>query len=176
LKYLGIPLSDTKLSKGAFTGLCEKVSKRIPPWKGKHTSLGGRLILSNNCLSSLPTYTMGFYSLPLGTHRKLDTIRSRFFWRGAEDNFKYHMVRWNAVCRAKEFGGLGILNTKIFNDCLITKWIWKTYTQSDRLWVRILKARFFKSSGLQGSQFWRRLSVLEKSPQSQALIQMGGNT
>jgi hypothetical protein len=77
------------------------------------------------------------------------------------------MVQWSAVYRPKDYGGLGILNTKIFNDCLMTKWIWKIYNQPDGLWVRILKAKymrhgdFFRSSGLQGSQFWKSIHKIK---------------
>jgi hypothetical protein len=53
----------------------------------------------------------------------MDQVRSRFFWRGAGDEFRYLIVKWDAMCRAKEFGGLDILNTQIFNECLMTKWI-----------------------------------------------------
>jgi hypothetical protein len=88
MKYLGIPLSDMKLGMGAFAGVAEKIAKRVPPWKGKHMSSGARLILSNSCLTSLPMYTMGFYLLPDECHKKMNSIRSRFFWRGAEDKFK----------------------------------------------------------------------------------------
>jgi hypothetical protein len=123
MTYLGIPLSDTKFGMGAFVNLSEKISKRILPWQGKHMSSGGRLILSNSCLATLPTYVIGFYLLPQGNHRKMDSIRSRFFWRGAGDAFKYHMVRWEAVCRPKDLGGLGIINTQIFNECLVVKLI-----------------------------------------------------
>jgi hypothetical protein len=63
------------------------------------------LILSNSYLSSLPIYTMGFYLLSLGTHRKMNNIRSKFFWRRIAEDFKYHMVKWKAVCRLKIFGG-----------------------------------------------------------------------
>jgi hypothetical protein len=105
IKYLGIPISDSKLGMGALADVAEKVAKRVPSWKGKHMSSGGRLILTNTCLTSLPTFTMGFYLLPLGTHKKMDQIRSRFYWRGAGGDFKYHMVKWEAVCRPKEFGG-----------------------------------------------------------------------
>jgi hypothetical protein len=66
MKYLGIPLSDMKLGMGAFAGVAEKITKRVPPWKGKNMSSGARLILSNSCLTSLPTYTMGVRGRGLG--------------------------------------------------------------------------------------------------------------
>jgi hypothetical protein len=126
-------------------------------------SLGPWLILTHSCLTSLPTYTMGFYLLPLGAHRKMDGVTSKFFWSGASGDFKCRMIKWDAVCRPKEFGGLGILNTRIFNECIITKWIWKIYTQHDRLWVRLLTAKYMKNGDFydsraeNGSQFWKRL-------------------
>jgi hypothetical protein len=52
------------------------------------------------------------------------------------------------VCRPKDFGELGILNTQIFNDCLMTKWVWKLYKQKDRLWVRLLIANYMKDGDL----------------------------
>jgi hypothetical protein len=79
IKYLGIPISDVKLGMGALAETPEKIAKRIPPWKGKHMSSKGSLILSNSYLSSLPTYNMGFYLFSLGTHRKMDSLRSRFY-------------------------------------------------------------------------------------------------
>jgi hypothetical protein len=93
MKYMGIPLSDSRLSMSAFVSIPEKIANRVPPWKGKQMSSGVRLILSNRCLTRLPIYTMGFYLLPGECHKKMNTIRSSFFWRGAEDKFKYHMVR-----------------------------------------------------------------------------------
>jgi hypothetical protein len=53
----------------------------------------------------------------------MDGVRSKFFWRGAGNNFKYHMIRWSVVYGPKEQGGLGIINTRILNECLIVKWI-----------------------------------------------------
>jgi hypothetical protein len=50
LKYLGIPINDGKLGKAAFVELFGKVSKRIPTWRGKHSSLRGRLVLTNKLL------------------------------------------------------------------------------------------------------------------------------
>jgi hypothetical protein len=161
--YLGIPVSDKKLGKGVFIGVIEKIAKRVPPWKGKLMSSGARLILSSSCLSSLPTYIMGFYLLPKGTPKAMDGVRSRFYWRGAGEDFKYHMINWQAVCRPKDFGGLGLINSRVFNECLMVKWIWKLYQQKESLWARLIHAKymrdddFYKTNGKKGSQFWKSL-------------------
>jgi hypothetical protein len=53
LKYLGIPISDGHLNSSEFSSIFEKMEKRLDPWKGKHLSSRGRLILTNFCLSSI---------------------------------------------------------------------------------------------------------------------------
>jgi hypothetical protein len=107
-------------------------------------SSGARLTLSNSCLTNLPTYTIGFYLLPGECHKKMNSVRSKFFWRGVEDKFKYHMVIWDVVCRPREFGGLGILNTQVLNDCMMAKWIWKLYQQKCGLMARLLRAKYMR--------------------------------
>jgi hypothetical protein len=109
-------------------------------------SSGGRLILTNSSLSNLPIYTMGFYQLPLGIHRRMDQSTARFLWRGSSNNFKYHMVSWLAVCRPKQFGGRGIINTEILNRCLITMWVWKLHQQPESLWVRLIRAKYMRDA------------------------------
>ena len=61
LKYLGIPISDSHLAMGAFSPIIQKMINRLDPWKGKHITSGGKHILTNSCLSSIPIYCMGFY-------------------------------------------------------------------------------------------------------------------
>ena len=84
LKYLGILVSDNHLAAGAFNPILQKMGLRLDPWRGKHLTSGGRQILTNSCLSSIPLYCMGFYLLKDGDHKKMDTIRANFLWQGAE--------------------------------------------------------------------------------------------
>jgi hypothetical protein len=93
----------------------EKMNKRADPWQGKLMSLGGRLILVNSCLCSSPTYIMGFYHLNDGHHEELDTITGIFFWQGGGKAFKYHMAKWESLTMPKEYGGVGIINTRRIN-------------------------------------------------------------
>lgn len=93
----------------------------------------------------------------------MDAIRAKFFWQGAKDNFKYHMAKWIVVCMPKDQGGVGIINTYIMNQCLMTKWIWRIEKGSEDLWYRLIKAKYLKSGSFFGSPnqgvslFWRNL-------------------
>lgn len=100
----------------------DKIERRLATWKCEFLSYGcGGGILINSCLSSVPMYMMGFYQLPEQVHHKMDTIRSRFFWEGLEKKRRYHMMRWDALTRPKDFGGLGFINTRLKNKALLCK-------------------------------------------------------
>ena len=105
--YLGLPIAEKKCSTADWEPLNTKVAKRVCPWRGLFISTGARLILTNSSLSSLPMFAMGMFLLADGVHKKMDTPRARFFWEGAGPKRKYHMVKWQAVCRPKAQGASG---------------------------------------------------------------------
>jgi hypothetical protein len=102
LKYLGIPVCDKHFAMGAFDPMIQKMYKRLDPWRGKFLTSGGRQILTNTCLSSIPTYCMGFYWIQDGIHKKMDSVRAKFLWQGTKENFRYHMAKWEMVSRPKD--------------------------------------------------------------------------
>lgn len=162
--YLGIPVSVDKLSATNLNIPAAKIEKRLATWKCGHLSYGGRSILINSCLSSIPMYMMGIYLLPEGVHQKMDSFRARFFWEGLEGKKKYHMIKWEALCRPKDFGGLGFVNTRIMNAALLCKWIFKLETGVENPCCDLLRRKymvegggFFQSKVEGGSQFWRGL-------------------
>lgn len=53
----------------------------------------------------------------------LDSITSRFFWQGTGNKTKYHMIKWEALNKSKEFGGLGFLDVRAMNISLLAKWM-----------------------------------------------------
>jgi hypothetical protein len=142
MTYLGLPVSDKTLSVADWYFLTEKVGHRVDPWQGLFLASAGRLELTNSCLSSLPMFAMGIYLLHEATHGEMNKSRARFFWEGAGNKRKYHMVDWATVCKPKELGGLGILNTKLMNIALMLKWIWKLYQGAEGLWVDLLQAKY----------------------------------
>ena len=145
MRYLGVPISDSRIGISGFGGLKQKMAKRPDPWRGKHLSSGGKLVLTISCLSSLPIFMMGFYLLPKSVHKWMDSLRGKFFWQGAKEEFKYHMASWDSVSRPKDKGGLGIINTKLMNECLLVKWIWKIMKGADETWFHLLKAKYMRT-------------------------------
>lgn len=72
------------------------------------------------------------------------------------------MMKWSNVCVPKGYGGLGILNTRVLNEALLLKWVWRIYNAGeDDMCCAILKAKYLTSSEMAnsrkglGSQFWK---------------------
>jgi hypothetical protein len=141
ITYLGLPVSDRRLNLKDWEPLTGAVGHRVKPWQGKNLSSAARLELTNACLSSLPTFAMCLYLLYDWTHASMDKSRCRFFWEGVGDQRKFHMVNWTTMCKPKDQGGLGILNTKLMNIALMMKWVWKLYQNEQGLWAELIRAK-----------------------------------
>jgi hypothetical protein len=66
---------------------------------------------------------LGLFVLYDGIHARFDSSRAKFFWEGFGNKQKYHLVNWPTVCRPKDMGGLGLLNTKNMNIASMLKWV-----------------------------------------------------
>jgi len=112
-------------------------------------------------------YTMGVYQLYEGNFQALDKVRSRFFWQGTNKKRKYHMVKWEALARPKEWGGLGFLEVKTMNICLLAKWLERLEVEEGSLCVKLLRKKYlgnrsiFQITRTSGSQFWRGLLAIK---------------
>jgi len=78
-QYLGLPMHYRKLYNKDWKLIEERIEKKLSGWKGKHLSYGGRLVLINSVLSSLPMFMMYFFEVPRGVLKKIEYFRSRFF-------------------------------------------------------------------------------------------------
>jgi hypothetical protein len=103
-RYLGIPISPRILSNRDWRLVEERFQKKLSSWKGKMLSSGGRLVLINSVLSSLPMYMMSFLRIPKGILEKLDYYRSRFFWQCDEHKKKYRLAKWSILHKPRSAG------------------------------------------------------------------------
>jgi hypothetical protein len=82
-RYLGIPMHHRKLMNRDWKHVQERFQK-LNCWRSKLLSVGGRLVLLDSVLSSLPMFMLSFFELPKGVMKKLDYFRSRFFWHSTD--------------------------------------------------------------------------------------------
>jgi predicted secreted Zn-dependent protease len=162
-RYLGIPMSYRKLANKEWRMVEERFQKKLSSWKGKLLSYGGRLVLINSVLSSLPVFMMSFFRIPKGVREKLDYYRSRFFWQCDEHKRKYRLARWGILHKPKCIGGLGIIDLELQNKCLLSKWIFK-FLNEEGMWQQILKRKYLKDKTFSqverrkgDSHFWSSL-------------------
>ena len=132
-RYLGIPMHHRQLLNSEWRKIEERFEKKLSCWKAKYLSYGGRLVLLNSVLSSLPLFMMSFFEIPKGVLKNLDKFRSRFLWQGSSDKHKYRLVKWDILCRPKDQGGLGIVNLQLQNKCLLAKWL-VNLLNTDGMW------------------------------------------
>jgi hypothetical protein len=179
--YLGFPMADRPLSMVEWEGLVGKVGHRVDPWQGRFMLSAARLTLINSSLSSLTMYALGLFLLADGTHGAFDKILARFFWEGVSDKHSYHWVNWPEVCRPKDQGGLGIINSRFFNAALMVKWIWRIFDPAEHhnLWYKLLRAKYlsvdniFARNSQGGSQFWRSVNKIKHLFKLGAKYQLG---
>lgn len=64
LKYLGVPISPSRLHLSDWNPLVDKSNKRLDVWKGSTMSMAGRSTLICACLNNSPIYQMSMYLTP----------------------------------------------------------------------------------------------------------------
>ena len=177
--YLGMPIRDSRILIKDLNPLVERVKSKSEPWQGRFTSKANKTILIDSCLSSLPMYMMGLYTLPEGVHGSFDKELSRFFWQAANGRQKYNMVKWADLCAPKELGDIGILASRDMNKALMLKWVWRILTGDGGLWLQLARAKYLRGGPLmacerkEGSQFWRSLKAVKQDIRLGATFSVG---
>jgi len=79
ITYLGLPVSDCKLSKAQLNFVAVKMAKRLGAWQCDYLSSGGKSISIQSCLSSIPLYANGCV-LCTSSMKKSKSGRQTRFW------------------------------------------------------------------------------------------------
>ena len=147
LSYLGMPLGASYKVLSVWNPILEKLECRLWGWQKLYLSKGGYLTLLKNTLSSLPTYFLSLFIIPISVVRKIEKLQRDFLWGGLGDEVKHHLVGWDKVCTLKEAGGLGVRSLFLTNKTLLGKWLWRFGLEGHHLWWRVLVAKFGSDLG-----------------------------
>jgi hypothetical protein len=53
------------------------------------------------------------------------------------------MIRWEHMCLPRDFGGAGIINTRLLNEAFLLKWAWRIYSYNEEVTCyRLLESKY----------------------------------
>uniref|UniRef100_A0A2N9FK77 Transposase MuDR plant domain-containing protein n=1 Tax=Fagus sylvatica TaxID=28930 RepID=A0A2N9FK77_FAGSY len=138
MKYLGMPLGAKFKSRFIWNPIVEKMEKWLAGWKRMYLSKGGRLALIKSTLSNLPTYFLSLFPILVSVAKRIEKIQKDFLWKRLGEEFKFHLVKWDAICSPCMNVGLAVRNLRVFNETLLGKWLWRYGLKRDALWRRMI--------------------------------------
>jgi hypothetical protein len=89
IRYLGLPLRCLKLRKSDWNFLFDKISIKLEGWNSRFLSKGGRLILLNSIITSIPVFYFSLFKAPKSIWKCIDLMRKRFFWKGVRHEGRF---------------------------------------------------------------------------------------
>ena len=168
MNYLGMPLGAPYKSLSMWDPILEKIERRLAGWKKLYLSKGGRLTLLKSTLSSMPTYFMSLFPIPIKVAKRIELLQRNFLWDDLGAAHRYHLVAWDKVCSPIVQGGLGIRPLHLFNRALMGKWLWRFGREDTRLWRRVVVAKYGlegggwitkHSRGPHGCSLWKAITM-----------------
>jgi hypothetical protein len=142
MTYLGLPLGASFKCISIWNGVLEKVERRLARWQTLYLSKGGRVTLIHSTLSSIPTYYLSLFPIPMSVAKRLEWLQREFLWSGMGDEDKFHLVNWHRVCTPIKAGGLGVRNVIKLNQALLGKWMWRFVQEHKALCWSVINVKY----------------------------------
>lgn len=140
--YLGAPMIHQRASAQSYKFILDKMRKKLSGWKATSLSFAGRITLAQASLSNIPGYVLQSAPIPAAVCDEVEKLCRDFIWGSMANCKKCHLVAWDRICKPKEEGGLGFRNLRNLNKAHMMKLAWELITCPDKLWVKIVKAKY----------------------------------
>jgi hypothetical protein len=170
--YLGLPVGANPRLSSTWVPMVETLKKRLGSWGNKYVSLGGRIVLINAVLSSIPIFYLSYMKMPTKVWKEIVKLQRNFLWSGLSSKRRINWVNWADICKQKSEGGLGIRDLRLVNLSLLAKWRWKLLVEGDEVWKKVIIAKYGEHvmgntrleetlGGQLGSSWWKDLCRLD---------------
>lgn len=171
IKYLGMPITASRMTKMECRLLVEKFTTRIKSWTSRNISYAGTVTLMkmNTVLFGMFTFWARIFILPQEVVNEVTKVCRNFLWGGEAEYKKAPYVAWNTICQPKNQGGLGVKNLSLWNTACIAKLVWAIAQKNNHLWVKWIHNRYIKNKGWRGytstgdtSWYWKKLQGVKE--------------
>ena len=166
--YLGLPSLVRRSKNNTFTQLKQRVANKVSGWKEKILTPAGKEILIKSVAQAVPSYTMSCFLLPKNLCEELTNVIRQFWWGQTGSKKKIAWLNWDIMCLPKNRGGLGFRDLRSFDLALLAKQGWWLLTNSNSLFSRVYKAKYFPhcsftkaTLGRSPSYAWRSLMAVQ---------------
>jgi len=164
LKYLGVPITSSRLTKVECRNLIEKITTRMKIWATKSLSYVGRVMLINTVVFGMFNYWAFIFILPIEAVSKITQLCRNYLWGGAAEFKRLPYVSWQRACLPKAQDGVGTRNLAAWNKALIAKLIWAVAEKKEILWVKWVHGRCLKAKAWwdftlapDSSWYWKKI-------------------
>ena len=138
--YLGCTIFKGISKQVYYDGLVQKIQNRVEGWRSKLLSLGGKLILIKQVLSSIPIHNLSVFDVPAIVLDRIDRLFAIFLWGDQEVSQKRHWISWEAISTTVAEGGLSIRKLSDVTLSLRMKFAWRVQ-QQESLWATFMSAK-----------------------------------
>lgn len=151
VRYLGVPLCTKKLTMLHCAPLLLSIKSKLHSWTVKSLSLAGRLQLLSMVIAGITNFWSCAFILPKACLDEIDSICSKFLWKGKTDGPTAAKVSWEKVTTPREEGGLGLRKVGLWNIASVLKLIWILFFKPHSIW-----SHWYKTEVLEGNlnNFW----------------------
>ncbi|KAJ8424315.1 hypothetical protein Cgig2_020746 [Carnegiea gigantea] len=123
MRYLGVPVTASRLSKIECRALVEKIMGKIRLWATKSIFFAGRAQLLNSIVFGMISYWASIFILPQEVIDQLNQICRNYLWGGKAEYQKSPYISWTKTCTPRKYGGIGLKNLGAWNKACIAKLI-----------------------------------------------------
>ena len=162
--YLGTPIFSSRSKTKDFNYLIDRIDSKLKGRKCKALSWAGRKILIKSVALALPTHTFSTADVPVTVCKKLDASIRQFWWNPKKEKGNFLALKsWGSLCQAKEAGGLGFRESKVFNQALLAKLTWWVASSRESLCIKALRSKYKVDADWLGKDPCKNASPLWKA-------------